>query len=148
MSVSVPLKLGVPGVPLFTPPASVTAPRRRAGDDRGVIGAVDGDRHLLRGAILGVHREGVGEDAADVERLHRCIVIVERVGPGPARGHRVAAVAVVARRARSNRLEGVGRIVHIGVGQRAAEARRSRRTIVDPAASVTAPDVVPEMTAG
>ena len=46
-----------------------------------VVGAVDGDRHHLCGAVYGGDREGVGQRVADIERLHRAVGVVERVGP-------------------------------------------------------------------
>ena len=62
---------------------------------------------------------------ADVERLDRGVAVVERVGPVARRIDRVGAVAVVARRRAADRLEGVGRVVDVGVGQRAGRRRRA-----------------------
>ena len=76
VSVSVPVAVGVPGVPLATPPASVTAASDRAGDHRGVVGAVDGDVHHLGGAVRRRDRDVVGQRAAGVERLHRRVAVV------------------------------------------------------------------------
>ena len=46
-----PVSVGVPGVPLATPPASVTVAGRVAGDHRRIVLRMDGDRHHLRGAV-------------------------------------------------------------------------------------------------
>ena len=100
---------------------------RGAGNDGRVVAAGDGDRHQLGGAVYGGHREGIGQCAADIERLHGAIGIVERVGPHAGRRHRKAAVAARARRRRADCREGVGGIVDVGIGKRAGCGRRARR---------------------
>ena len=71
-----------------------------AGDGRRVVLGVDGDRHHLRRAVRGQRGERVGQRRGAVQRLHRGIVVVERVGPDAGRGQRVGAVAVGASRRR------------------------------------------------
>ena len=68
-----------------------------AGNDGRVVGAVDGDRHHLRGAVDGGHRERVGQRVAGIERLHRVVAVVERVDPHAGRRHGEGAVAAGAR---------------------------------------------------
>ena len=99
------------------------------------------------GAVYGGHREGVGQRVADIERLHRAVGVVERVGPHASRRHREGAVAARARRRRANRREGVGRIVDVGVGERAGRGRRAGAALATPPASITEPVAVPEMMA-
>ena len=99
---------------------------RGAGDDRRVVAAGDRDRHQLGCAVHGGHREAVAQGAAGIERLHRAVGVVERVGPHAGRRHREAAVAARARR-RSNRHKSVERIVEVGIGERAGRGRHTWR---------------------
>ena len=125
VSVSVPLAVGVP-VPLLTPPASVTVPPMVPEITAASLAPLMVIVTVCASAVEGENNETVGQRAAVIERLHRRIVIVERVGPGAACGvDRIAAIAVDARRARRNRLETVGRIIDISIGQCAAEGRQS-----------------------
>src|SRR5206468_1712776 len=96
---------------------------RGAADDGRVVGAVDRDGDDLLGAVDRGDRERVGQMIADVERLNRAAAVIQRVGPGPGGGHLVGAVAVVGGRAGRRYREGVGRVVDVGVGQRAADGR-------------------------
>ena len=57
---------------------------RGAGDHRGVVAAVDGDGDDLLGAVGGGDGEGVGQMAANIERLNGGVAVVQRVGPVPA----------------------------------------------------------------
>src|SRR5206468_50051 len=93
---------------------------RGAGDDGGVVGAVDRDGDDLGGAVHGGDREGVGQLAADIERLDCAVGIVERVAPVPGAIDRVAAIAVVAGGRDRHRREGVGRVVDVAIGESAA----------------------------
>ena len=52
------------------------------------LAAVDGDGHQLLGAVRCHRREGVGQRLARIERLHRGIAVVQRVGPQPGGGER------------------------------------------------------------
>ena len=67
---------------------------RGPGDDRGIIGAIDGDGHQLRRAIDGGDDKAIGQRVADIEHLHGSIAVVQCVGPDAGRRQRVAAVAV------------------------------------------------------
>ena len=88
-----PVSVGVPGVPLVTPPASVTSPAESPVMVASSFCGVDGDGDELRGAVYGRHVERIGQRRRAVERLHRRLVVVERVGPDPGRRHREGAVA-------------------------------------------------------
>ena len=120
---SVPVAVGMPGVAL---PVSVTAPVVVPVMTAEIVAAGDGDRHHLGGAVHGGDREAVAQRVAGIERLHRAVGIVERVGPHAGRRHRKTAVALRARR-RSNRREGVEGIVEVGIDERAGRGRRARR---------------------
>ena len=79
-----------------------------ADDHCGVVPAVDGDGHRLLGAVRCHRREGVDQRLARIERLHVRIAVVQRVGPQPGGGERVAAVAAAVG---ADRSPGVVRIV-------------------------------------
>ena len=68
-------------------------PASGASNHRGIVGAVDGDGDHLGGVAHCHRREGIGQRAADIERLHGRVVVVERVDPDAVGGQRVAAVA-------------------------------------------------------
>ena len=85
-----PVAGGVPGVLLSTPPASVTDPVAAPLITAASLAAVDGDGHQLLGAVRCHRREGVGQRLARIERLHGRIAVVQRVGPHPGGGERVA----------------------------------------------------------
>ena len=98
--------------------------------------AVDGDGHQLLGAVRCHRREGVGQRLARIERLHGRIVVVQRVGPQPGGGERVAAVAACGREAdlpprrpdRRNvgiQIPGVGRYARRAVGDTAGLDHRA-----------------------
>ena len=98
----------------ITPPASNVG-------DRGIFGAIDRDGYDLGGAIAGGERVGIGERLAHIERLHRGMRIVQRVGPG-ARGETEIAVAIVAECARFVReADRVIRGVDVRDGERAID---------------------------
>ena len=101
----------------------------RAGDGGGVVGAVDGDGHRLLGAIRCHRREGVDQRLARIERLHRRIVVVQRVGPQPGDGERERAVGACGREA--DLLPG-NRIVDVGI-QIPGVGRYARRAVGDTA---------------
>src|SRR5690606_38027324 len=92
-------------------------PTEGAGNHGSIIGAGDGHRHLLGGAIAGGKGIGVLHHVAGVEVLHRALV--EGKGPGAA-GEGERAVTVVAGAGRDI---GKGRVV-VGIdvtdGERAA----------------------------
>src|SRR6266404_4543714 len=92
-------------------------------DHRVII--VDGDGDDLRGAVHGADGEGIGQMLAIIERPHCRVGIVERIGPRAGRGHLVGTVAVVGGRSGRRRDEAVGRVVDVGVGQRAGRDRRA-----------------------
>ena len=102
-----------------------------AADHRRVVGAVDGDGDSLRSAVDGRGGERVGQRVAGIERLHRGIAVVERVGPGATRCQRVVAKAAGGRRADRDPL--VWRVVHLGRSQIAGRDRRPRRAVADSA---------------
>src|ERR1700682_4379821 len=72
---------------------------------------VDGDSDDPRGAVNGMDGESIGQMMAFIERLHRRIRTVERVGPHAGRGHLIGTVAVVGGRSGRRRDKGVGRVV-------------------------------------
>ena len=90
------------------------------GDDSGVVGAVDGDRDGLRGAVGRDGGEAVGVGLPSHQRVVRG---VHGVGPRAAGGQREGAVGIVARRARLGRKSGGA--VDVADGQCAAGALRS-----------------------
>ena len=124
-----PVAVGVPGVPLLTPPASTTLPVMSP-----VTVGVSFCAWMVTvmtcvGAVHGLHRQRVGQRIEAVERLHRRIGVVEGVGPHPGRRHLEGAEAVVAggagrdRASRHRRIVDVGRCIEIaGVGRRAGRA--------------------------
>ena len=122
VSVSVPVAVGVPGV---APPSSITepvvVPEMMAASlvPSMVIVTTCG----VPSMVVTVKR--VGQRVAGIERLHRAVGVVERVDPHAGRRHREGAVAAIARRWRADRREGVGRIVDVGIGQRAGRRRRA-----------------------
>ena len=134
-----PVAIGMPGVPLATPPASVTDPLAIAADHRRIIGAVDGDGDELRGAVDRGGGERVGQRLPDIERLHRGIAVVQRVSPHAGGGERVAAETVVAPQRRADHVPGVIRIVHVGRVQMTGCDLGARRTIGDAAGLDQAP---------
>ena len=99
--------------------------RDRAGDRRGVVGAVDGDVDLARGPVRCRHRHQLVQRAARVERLDRRVVVVERVAPCARRIDREAAVALGdgALRHESRRA------VDVGGRERARRRRDAGRTV-------------------
>lgn len=101
-----------------------------AADDRGVVGALDGDRHRLCRTVRGPHGEIVSQRLTCVQRLHRAVAVVEREGPVPIRGHGEAAVTVVARLRTFDGIERVRRAVDVGGGQKAARGWDALRGIV------------------
>ena len=94
-----------------------------AGNDGGVVGAVNGDRHHLRGTVDGGHRERVGQRVAGIERLDCTVAVVEGVEPNTGRRHGEGAVSAITRLWRRDRRKGVGRVVDVGIGQRAGRRR-------------------------
>ena len=104
-----------------------------AGDHRRIVGAVDGDGDELRGAVDRRGGEGVDQCLPDIERLHRGVAVVERVGPGAIRCQRVGAVAADAGGAGRYRLPAVGWIVDISGAEIACDCRRAGRAVIDPA---------------
>ena len=121
------------GVPLLTPPASITLP-----DVVPLITAASLAPLMVMVTSWAVpstvsDREAVGQCGGAVERLHRRIVVVERVGPDPGRS--------TARRCRSRGAapavrppcQAVGRIVDVGGVEIAGRDRRARRAVGDPA---------------
>ena len=109
-----PVAVGMPGVPLATPPASITvpviSPLITAASLAPVMVMVT--TCAVPSTVVTVKR--VGQRAAGVERLHRGIAVVERVGPHAGRCQRVGAVAAGAGGRRADRGPGVGRIVDVG----------------------------------
>ena len=73
--------------------------------------------------------------------------VVERVNPHAGRRHGEGAVAAGARLWRTDRREGVGRIVDVGVGERAGRRRFAVLGIGDATGLGHQPVLVPEMTA-
>ncbi|AMX96955.1 hypothetical protein A4R28_30195 [Mesorhizobium ciceri] len=104
-----------------------------AGDYSRVIGAVDRDRYYLGRAVLCVDGKRLGEMLADVETLHCRIVVVEGEGPDTTRGHLVGPIPMIARGSGRDRLERIGRVVDVGICQRAAHRRRPGDGIGDTA---------------
>ena len=100
-----PVAVGVPGVPLATPPASVTSPVTSP-----VITAASLVPWMVIATTWAVPSAArtvkCRSAAAGIEPLHRGIAVVQRVGPHPARRRRIGAVAVGAGRAGHHRLEG------------------------------------------
>ena len=108
-----PVAVGVPGVPLLTPPASVTDPLAAP-----LITAASLVPLMVMVTSCWVPSTVVAVNVSvsvspDIERLHGRIAVVQRVGPDPGGGERVAAVAVGAR-CRADRRPGVVRIVDVG----------------------------------
>ena len=60
------------------------------------------------GAVDRGDGERVGQRAADIERLHGGVAVVERVGPHAGGGQRIAAVATGAGGRRADRGPGIG----------------------------------------
>ena len=95
-----------------------------------------------------VRGERVGQRAADIERFHRGVAVVERVGPHPVRVERVAAVAIGGGGAGRYRLPAVGLIVDVGRVEIAGRGRNARRAVGDPAGLHSrCPSLVPLITA-
>ena len=84
---------------------------------------------------------------ADIERLHRGIVVVERVGPHPGRVERVGAVAVGGGGAGRYRLPGFVRVVDVGGVEIAGVRGRTGMALLTPPASTTLPLASPVITA-
>ena len=103
----------------------------RAGDDGGVVGAVDGDGHQLLGAVDREGRKRIGQRLPDIARLHGGIVVVQRVGPDAGRRQRVGAELAPQRRV-DGVPEVVG-IVDVGGVQIAGRGRGARRAVIDAA---------------
>ena len=110
-----------------------------AADHRHIIGAVDGDGDELRGAVDRGGGERVGQRLPDIERLHRGVAVVQRVGPHAGGGERVAAETVVAPQRRADHVPGIIRIVHVGRVQMTGCDLGARRTIGDAAGLDQAP---------
>ena len=127
-----PVAVGMPGVPLATPPASSHRPAGVAADHGGVVGAIDGDGDQLLGAVDRGGGERVGQRLPGVECLHQGVAVVERVGPHAGRRQRVVAEAVVARCRRADRRP-VRRIVDVGGIQIPGRGGYARRAVGDTA---------------
>ena len=108
---------------------------------------MDGDGHQLRGAVGRGDREAVGQRPPTLQRLHRRVAVVERIGPGATRGQRVGAVTVGGRRARRYRYECVGGIVDIGRFSVPVAVGVPAVPLLTPPASVTEPLLAPVITA-
>ena len=80
-----PVAVGVPGVPLLTPPASVTDPLATplitAASFLPLMVMVTS--WAVPSTVVAVKR--VGQRLPDIERLHGRIAVVQRVGPHPGR---------------------------------------------------------------
>src|SRR5262249_9415075 len=92
-----------------------------------VVGAVNGDRHHLFGAVSSGHLESVDERIAVPQRLNHTVVVVELVAPYPLRRHREGTVTAITRRA-FDRCKGIVCIVDICIGERSG---RNRFTATD-----------------
>ena len=67
-----------------------------ASDQRGIVGAVDGNDYIVRRAVGGMDGKGVGRCVADIEVLDGRIVVIERVAPVAGSADRPGAVAASA----------------------------------------------------
>ena len=94
-------------------------------DGRCIVGAMDDDVDLPRGAVHRMHGEVFGHSVPGLQRLHGGVVVVEGVGPGAAGGDGEAAINGAGR----NRLEQVGGVVDVGGGQHAGDDRRAGRGV-------------------
>ncbi len=129
-------------MPLATPEASVTEPPR-AGDDRGVVGAVDGDGDHLLGAVRGRDRQ-VSVSAAPVLSAWTVgVVVVERVGPYAGRIDREACRGC----RRAGPPPEVAETVDVGGIEVAGRGRVPAVPLATPQASITEPPLSPVITA-
>ena len=126
-----PVAVGVPGVPLSTPPASTTGPMKSPSDHCSVVPAGDGDGHQLLGVVDRRDGERVGQRLPAIEPLNGGVAVVQRVDPQPGGGERIAAVAIGARCRRADRGPGVVRIVEVGGAQIAGRSGRAGVTVVE-----------------
>src|SRR6476469_7845745 len=90
-----------------------------------VVAAVNGDRYHHGSAVYGLDRERIGQRVAVIERLHRVVLVVELVSPDAVRRHLESAVAGIALPGVIDGDEAVGRIVDVGIGERAGRVRRA-----------------------
>ena len=128
-----PVAVGVPGVPLLTPPASVTDPLATPLITAASLAPLMVIVTCCVGAVDRDGGERIGQRLPDIERLHGRIVVVQRVGPDAGRRHRVRAEAAVAPQQRAVWFPGVVRIVDVGRVQIAGRGRGAWRAVVDAA---------------
>ena len=100
-------------------------------DDGCIVAAVDRYRNGLGCAIKRIDLEGIRQRLAIVESLHACVRIVEGVGPDPSCRHCEVPKTAGACFGGQHCRKGIGRVVHIGVGQRAGCRSRSGDCVGD-----------------
>ena len=94
-------------------------------DDSGIVGSADRHTNDFGCAVGGQNGEGINKRAASVQSLDTCIGVVESVGPSPTCRHGVSAITIGGQCSGGNRLESVGSVIDVGVGEDARCGRGS-----------------------